>query len=150
MSISKFLNFSIPTEPNQRLRFSNLQQDSLALALNQIADSYEGTILIVTPDNLMANRLEAALKFFSPQLTVINFPGWETLPYDHFSPHQDIISQRLSTLAQLYDVKRAILLVPITTLMQRIAPLSYIQAASLSMTCGEKRSIEELRKNLQL
>lgn len=150
MSISKFLNFSIPTEPNQRLRFSNLQQDSLALALNQIADSYEGTILIVTPDNLMANRLEAALKFFSPQLTVINFPDWETLPYDHFSPHQDIISQRLSTLAQLYDVKRAILLVPITTLMQRIAPLSYIQAASLSMTCGEKRSIEELRKNLQL
>ncbi|MGC1855085.1 MAG: transcription-repair coupling factor [Candidatus Aquirickettsiella sp.] len=150
MSIAEFLNFSIPTEPNQRLRLGNLQQDSLALALNQIADSYEGGILVITPDNLTANRLEAALKFFSPQLTVMNFPDWETLPYDHFSPHQDIISQRLSTLAQLQHVKRALLLVPITTLMQRIAPLSYIQATSLSITCGEKRSIEDMRKNLQL
>ncbi|WP_342147188.1 transcription-repair coupling factor [Rickettsiella endosymbiont of Aleochara curtula] len=150
MSISEFLNFSIPTEPNQRLCLYNLKQDSLALALHQIADSYEGTILVVTPDNQMANRLEAALKFFSLQLTVLNFPDWETLPYDHFSPHQDIISQRLSTLAQLHDVKRALLLVPITTLMQRIAPLSYIRATSLNITCGEKRSIEELRKNLQL
>ena len=72
MSISEFLNFSIPTEPNQRLCLYNLKQDSLALALHQIAGSYEGTILVVTPDNQMANRLEAALKFFSPQLTVLN------------------------------------------------------------------------------
>jgi transcription-repair coupling factor (superfamily II helicase) len=150
MSISEFLNFSIPTKPNQCLRLSNLQQDSLALALNQIADNYEGAILVITPDNLMANRLEAALKFFSPQLTVMNFPDWETLPYDHFSPHQDIISQRLSTLAQLQHVKRALLLVPITTLMQRIVPLSYILATSLNISSGEKRSIEELRKNLQI
>ena len=150
MPIFKFLNLSIPTEPGQVLRLRNLQQDSLALALNQIANSYEGIILLITPDNLMANRLEAALKFFSPDLAVMNFPDWETLPYDHFSPHQDIISQRLSTLAQLHQLKRALLLVPITTLMQRIAPLSYIQATSLYITCGEKRSIEELRNNLQL
>jgi transcription-repair coupling factor (superfamily II helicase) len=150
MPISEFLNFSIPTEPDQRLRLSNLQYDSLALALNQIADSYEGAILVVTPDNLMANRLEAALRFFSPHLTMMNFPDWETLPYDHFSPHQDIISQRLSVLARLHQVKQTLLLVPITTLMQRIAPLSYIHATSLCITCGENNSIEELRKNLQL
>ena len=64
MPISDFLNLSIPTIAGQRLRLSNLQQDSLALALNQLANSYEGAILVVTPDNLMANRLEAALKFF--------------------------------------------------------------------------------------
>ena len=149
MSISEFLNLSIPTEPGQRLRLSNLQQDSLSLALNQLADSYEGTILVVTPDTLIANRLEAALKFFSPHLTILNFPDWETLPYDHFSPHQDIISQRLATLARLHDAKRALLLVPIATLMQRIVPNNYIQATSLCITCGEKKSIEDLRKNLQ-
>lgn len=148
MPISEFLNLSIPTQPGQSLCVRNLQQDSLALALDRVANHYEGTILLITPDNLMANRLEVALKFFSPHLTVMHFPDWETLPYDHFSPHQDIISQRLSTLAQLNQVNRALLLVPITTLMQRIAPLSYIQATSLYITCGEKKSIEELRKNL--
>jgi len=150
MPISEFLNLSIPTIAGQRLHLSNLQQDSLALALNQLANRYEGAILVVTPDNLMANRLEAALKFFSPHLTIMNFPDWETLPYDHFSPHQDIISQRLLTLAQLHQVKQGLLLVPITTLLQRIAPLSYILATSLNISSGEKRSIENIRKNLQL
>ena len=150
MPINEFLNLSIPTKPGQHLRLTNLHQDSLSLALNQLADSYKGTILVVTPDNLMANRLEAALKFFSTDLTILNFPDWETLPYDHFSPHQDIISERLATLAQLHDAKRALLFVPITTLMQRIVPNNYIQATSLRIRCGEKKSIEDLRKNLQL
>ena len=150
MPNSEFLNLSIPTVPGQRLRINDLHQDSLSLALNQLANSYEGTLLVVTPDTLMANRLEAAVKFFSPDLTILNFPDWETLPYDHFSPHQDIISQRLATLARLHDAKRALLLVPIATLMQRIVPNNYIQATSLCITCGEKKSIEDLRKNLQL
>lgn len=150
MPISEFLNLSIPTQPGQRLRLNDLHQDSLSLALNQLANRYEGTILVVTPDTLMANRLEAAVKFFSPDSTILNFPDWETLPYDHFSPHQDIISQRLATLARLDAAKRALLLVPITTLMQRIVPNNYIQATSLCITCGEKKSIEDLRKNLQL
>lgn len=150
MPISEFLNLSIPTQPGQRLRLNDLHQDSLSLALNQLANRYEGTILVVTPDTLIANRLEAAVKFFSPDSTILNFPDWETLPYDHFSPHQDIISQRLATLARLDAAKRALLLVPITTLMQRIVPNNYIQATSLCISCGEKKSIEDLRKNLQL
>jgi transcription-repair coupling factor (superfamily II helicase) len=149
MLISEFLDLSIPTQPGQSLRLRNLQQDSLALALDQIANRSEGVILLITPDNLMANRLEAALKFFSPHLTIMNFPDWETLPYDYFSPHQDIISQRLSTLAQLHQIDRVLLLIPITTLMQKIAPLSYIQATTLIVHCGEKRTIEGMRKNLQ-
>lgn len=150
MPISEFLKLSVPTEPGQHLHLSGLQHDSLAFALNQLAERYDGVMLVLTPDNQMANRLEATLKFFSPHLTVLHFPDWETLPYDHFSPHQDIISQRLLTLIQLQEVTRAVLLVPVTTLMQRIAPLSYIQATSLSMACGEKKSIDTLRKNLQL
>lgn len=150
MSIPEVFNFSIPTKPGQRLRLNNLQQDSIALVLSEITNQYTGVILAITPDNLTASRLEAAVKFFSPELTVLSFPDWETLPYDHFSPHQDIISQRLSTLAQLSHVDRALLLVPMTTLMQRLAPVHYIQATSLMISCGEKRSIDEMRKDLQL
>ncbi|OIZ98435.1 transcription-repair coupling factor, partial [Rickettsiella grylli] len=150
MSISQFLKLSVPTEPGQQLCLSGLQDDSLAFAVHQFAERYDGVILVLTPDNPMTNRLAAALKFFSPDETILHFPDWETLPYDHFSPHEDIISQRLLTLAKLQDVARAILLVPVTTLMQRIAPLNYIQATTLSLACGEKKSIEIIRKNLQL
>src|SRR5579862_1198931 len=139
MSISEIFNFSVPKQAGQRLRLGNLQQDSIALALSEIANKQSGVLLAITPDTLTANRLEAALKFFSPELIVLNFPDWETLPYDHFSPHQDIISQRLLTLSQLPYVQRGLLLVPITTLMQRLAPLNYIQATGFMIQCGEKR-----------
>lgn len=149
MSISEIFNFSIPNKSGQRLRLGNLQQDSIAFVLSEIAKKQAAFVLAITPDTQSANRLEAALKFFSPELTVLNFPDWETLPYDHFSPHQDIVSQRLLTLTQLPHVKRGILLVPITTLMQRLSPLSYIQATGLMMQCGEEWRIDDLRQGLQ-
>jgi transcription-repair coupling factor (superfamily II helicase) len=148
-SISEIFNFSIPAKPGQRLRLGNLQQDSIALVLSEIVNKQAGVILVITPDTLTAHRLEQALKFFLPELQVLIFPDWETLPYDHFSPHQDIISQRLLTLTQLPFVKRGLLLVPITTLMQRLPPLSYIQSTGLYIHCGEKRRIDELRQGLQ-
>ena len=149
MPISKIFNFSVPDKPNQRLRLGNLQHDSIALVLSEIAKKQSGVILAITPDTQSANRLEGAVKFFSPELVVLNFPDWETLPYDHFSPHQDIISQRLLTLTQLPTIKRGILLVPITTLMQRLPPLSYIQATGLVIQCGEERRIDDMRQGLQ-
>ncbi|MES2998969.1 MAG: transcription-repair coupling factor [Pseudomonadota bacterium] len=149
ISISEIFNFSIPTKSDQRLRLGNLQQDSIALVLSEIANKQSGVILVITPDTLTANRLEAALKFFSPGLKILIFPDWETLPYDHFSPHQDIISQRLSTLTQLPYVKRGLLLVPVTTLMQRLPPLRYSQSTGLHVHCGEKRDIDEMRQGLQ-
>ncbi|MDQ8039827.1 MAG: CarD family transcriptional regulator, partial [Rickettsiella sp.] len=149
MTISEIFNFSIPTRPKQRLRLGNLRQDSIALVLSEIANKHSGVILAITPDTLTTNRLEAALKFFSPQLEVLNFPDWETLPYDHFSPHQDIISQRLLTLTQLPFVDRGILLVSITTLLQRLPPLNYIQSTGLMIQCGEKRRIDDMRQGLQ-
>lgn len=149
MPTSEIFNFSIPTKPGQRLRLGNLQQDIMALVLNEIANKQADVILTITPDTQTANRLEAALQFFSPELPVLNFPDWETLPYDHFSPHQDIISQRLLTLAQLPYVTRGILLVPITTLLQRLAPLNYIQSTSFVIRHGDKRRSDEMRTMLQ-
>jgi transcription-repair coupling factor (superfamily II helicase) len=149
MSISESFNFIIPVKPDQRLRLTNLQQDSMALVLSEIAKKQAGVVAVITPDTQLANRLAMALKFFSSELNVLNFPDWETLPYDHFSPHQDIISQRLLTLTQLPHIKRGLLLVPITTLLQRLPPLSYNQAAGFMIRCGEKRCIAAMREGLQ-
>lgn len=149
MSISEIFNFVVPNKSGQRLRLGNLRHDSSALVLSEIAKKQSGVILTITPDTQSANHLETALKFFSPELVVLNFPDWETLPYDHFSPHQDIISQRLLTLTQLPTVKRGILLVPITTLMQRLPPIHYIQSTGLILRCGEERRIDDMRQGLQ-
>lgn len=147
--LSKTIPFSVPQQPGQRLQLGNLQAESLALLLSEVAQQQSGVILVVTPDSFTANHLEASLNFFAPELPVLSFPDWETLPYDQFSPHQDIISQRLFTLTRLPYLQQGILLVSVTTLMQRIAPLHYIQSIGLSLKCGEKRSLETLRQNLQ-
>nr|WP_235776169.1 hypothetical protein [Rickettsiella massiliensis] len=93
--LSKTIPFSVPQQPGQRLQLGNLQAESLALLLSEVAQQQSGVILVVTPDSFTANQLETSLNFFAPELTVLSFPDWETLPYDQFSPHQDIISQRL-------------------------------------------------------
>ncbi len=150
ISVFEICNFSLPVKPNQYLRLGNLQRDNIALIVSEIFTKQSGVVVVITPDTLTMNRLEQALEFFLPELQVLIFPDWETLPYDHFSPHQDIISQRLSTLARLPFTKRGLLLVPITTLMQKLPPLNYSQSTGLHVHCGEKWHIDTLRQGLQM
>ncbi len=78
-------------------------------------------MLIVTPDTPSALRLETELEYLLPDNPVMIFPDWETLPYDHFSPHQDIISARLATLNTLKNEQQSVLIMPVSTLMLRTA-----------------------------
>ncbi|MGS4768188.1 hypothetical protein ACLGJF_19685, partial [Acinetobacter baumannii] len=75
-------------------------------------------------------RLEDELKFFAPELKVAVFPDWETLPYDSFSPHQDLISERLATLWELLQAKKSksidVVLMPASTALVRLAPPSFL------------------------
>lgn len=105
--------------------------------------------LLLVPDSLYAYRIIRELRFFAPELTVLNFPDWETLPYDVFSPHQDIVSQRIATLYQLPSVKKGILVVPISTVLQRIAPTSFILGSSLMVNLGDKIDVEQMRSRLE-
>lgn len=98
---------------------------------------------------MLIDRLTRELRFFAPTLTILNFPDWETLPYDVFSPHQDIISQRIATLYKLPSVKQGILVVPITTVLQRIAPVSFILGSGLVVKIGDKMNVEEMRGRLE-
>lgn len=107
-------------------------------------------LVVVTADTSSALALERELPFFLDEaLEVLAFPDWETLPYDNFSPHQDIISERLHTLHSLPNTSSGILVVPIPTLMHRLAPTDYISASSLVLETGQKVDIDSFRRNLQ-
>lgn len=130
----------------------NLQGSSASIALYQGAISSNAPILLVTHDTPSALRLEQELLSLSQnehELTICLFPDWETLPYDTFSPHQDIISQRLATLYQLSRMEKGIVIVPVTTLVQRLAPKKYLEANSLIINKGDKKDLHQLRQNLE-
>ena len=105
--------FSIPKFKSQsdRLLFANLQGSSQALAISECAKQQTSPLILIVNDTPTAIKLQQELVFFvEDKVEVINFPDWETLPYDHFSPHQDIISTRIETLYKLPTLKKGILI----------------------------------------
>ncbi|HSW68816.1 MAG TPA: transcription-repair coupling factor, partial [Gammaproteobacteria bacterium] len=148
MPMTNPLQPPLPIE-GQRINWSNLPGASLSLALSTAILHYKKTVVIITPDTLTANRLEYELKFFHPDIPVSQFPDWETLPYDYFSPHQDIISARLSALYQLGNSQHIAIIVPITTLMNRLCPPDYLQGHTFLLQEKDKFSIETARLRLE-
>ena len=100
--------------PSKQL-WGNLPGAALSLAIAEAASTARRFTLLLTADSQSADRLEQELRFFAPSLPVLHFPDWETLPYDLFSPHQDIISQRIAALYRLPELVHGVLVVPITT-----------------------------------
>ena len=131
-----------------RLYWSGLQGAARALAIAEGAQQHDGLSLVITPDTAAADSLEQELRFFAPQLPVISFPDWETLPYDRFSPHQDIISQRLKTLFQLPRIGQGILVVPMTTVLHRLPPREFLGGSVLLLEIGQQLDIDRMRINL--
>ena len=90
--------------------------DSLLLArLGERDKAVRQRTAIVTADATDAQRLQDELAFFAPDLRCVLFPDWETLPYDSFSPHQDLISERLATLWRISQGDADVIIVPATT-----------------------------------
>ena len=111
--------------------------------------------LVITPDTQTANSLQRELDFYSrdfqrqdQRLDTVVFPDWETLPYDNFSPHQDIVSQRLHALYHLPTAQRGIVIVPVSTLMHRLPPREYVSGNSLVLTTGQALDVSAFRNNL--
>jgi len=138
-------------KPGDKQHWGQLYGSAAALSLAQAASEHNSLTLVLTADTATATQLHDELSFFLSEsnLPILHFPDWETLPYDSFSPHQDIISQRLSTLYDLPQVTQGILVVPITTLMHRIMPQSYLSGQSLVLKCGEAFDVEAMRARLQ-
>lgn len=125
---------------------------ALAWYLAQAARAQDAPLLVITRDNHGANQLEADLQTLlggDPALPVVAFPDWETLPYDRFSPHPDIISQRLSALHRLPTLKRGLVIVPVQTLLQQLAPRSYVIGGSFDLKVGQRLDLEAEKRRLE-
>lgn len=134
-----------PTGTRETLFWQLPPGSAAALLLAQLAS--DAPLLVITPDTAAAQRLEGDLSFFA-QVPVMPFPDWETLPYDSFSPHQDIISERLRTLRRLQDGEHGIVLVSINTLMQRLPPVAYIAGRVMTLEVGMQLDREGFRNAL--
>ncbi len=135
-----------PTNNQQTQYWGKLYGNSLALALVETAKKAQQPVVVITGSPAEAHLLETAIAFFaSAEVPLLHFPDWETLSYDIFSPHQDIISERLSSLAKLPDLQTGIIVLPIQTLAQRITPRSYIVTNSLILDVGDTLSLDDIR-----
>ena len=134
-----------------KIAWGRLAGSSRALAIAEAAVYSQHVTVVVTENTPQAHRLETELSSLLPEqeIPVFTFPDWEILPYDTFSPHQDIISQRLLTLFQLPEMKRGVVIVPIATLLHFIAPKEYILGNSFVYKVGQNTDINELAKKLE-
>ena len=139
-----------PAEPGQRLRWTGLRGATAALALSRLAGSAPGPLLVIARDSAQAAQIERELRFFAGDgLEILEFPDWEILPYDRFSPHQDLISARLRTMSRLPHLARGLLVVPVATLMQRLPPTQYVNAHGLSLRLGEPLALPQMQRQLE-
>ncbi|HUB89098.1 MAG TPA: transcription-repair coupling factor, partial [Dyella sp.] len=139
----------LPTSPKQRRFWTPPHGSARALLVAEAARSHDGLVVVVTRDTQRAHALEDELRMFAGTLPVLHFPDWETLPYDVFSPHPEIVSQRIATLYQLPSVKRGVLVVSAATLMQRIAPGAHIAGAGLMLRKGQKLDLANEQRRLE-
>ncbi|MGR5061572.1 transcription-repair coupling factor [Photobacterium sp. DNB22_13_2] len=148
MKAQSILSLPLPSKPGDSRFIGNVSGAALALSVAEVAQDHQGPILAVVPDTQTALRLQPEVSQFT-SLEVSVFPDWETLPYDNFSPHQDIISDRLTRLYSLPQQANGVVLVPISTLLQRMTPRAFIHQHALMVHNGDTLSLEKLRLQLE-
>ena len=122
---------------------------ALALGLVEAARAHDGLLLAVARDTHTAQSLENDLRVLADDLPILHFPDWETLPYDLFSPHPDIVSQRVAALYRLPTVRRGVLVVPVSSLMQRLPPPEWIAGNALDLRRGQKLDLDAEKRRLE-
>ncbi|MFY8206213.1 MAG: CarD family transcriptional regulator, partial [Arenimonas sp.] len=122
---------------------------ALAYAVQAQAVANDRLLVVVVSDSYRAQQLEQDLRALRTELPILHFPDWETLSYDQFSPHPDLVSQRIDCLYRLPQSSRGILVVPVTSLMQRITPVDWIAAQVLDLSVGMKFDLQTERSRLQ-
>ena len=132
-----------------RQRWGALFGSAQSLSVANAASRSGQLTVLISNDTATALRFEQELKFYGSDLQVLHFPDWETLPYDSFSPHQDIISERLTTLHKLSSMDSGLLVVPVSTLMHRLLPNQYLQAHSLQISVGQHFDSDAMRLQLE-
>jgi len=136
-------------DSERRQRVGQLYGSSRSLLLSEQIESWAGLSVIVCCDMTDAEQLEQEIRFFSPTAPqIFRFPDLETLPYDQFSPHQDIVSERIQCLASISEAKSGVLILPVSTLLQKVSPPEFIHQRSLNLKIGDRIEPADLRDRL--
>jgi transcription-repair coupling factor (superfamily II helicase) len=147
--MSRVLRPPLPSAERPSLRWHQLYGSAAALALAEAVQADSRLYVIVADGARELERLSAELRFYAGEkLNLLTFPDWEVLPYDLFSPHPDITSDRLRALYELPQTKRGCLVVAADTLMQRLPPRAYVQARAFELKVGQKLGLETFRQRL--
>ena len=150
MNVSSISSEQIPSTAADHKQWGSIPLGASAATLFDLLNEQEGFCLFVAKDSQQAYAMEHAFKFFNQgKHEVFVFPDWETLPYDTFSPHEDIISQRLETLSKLPLAKRGLLIIPLNTLMHRLPPKTFLQGHTFSLKNGQTFDLEKYRSMLE-
>ena len=131
--------------PSQRAHCGS----SDALALAQLA-AQKRPLVVFCARAAEAQRLREEIAWFAPALKTCLFPDWETLPYDTFSPHQDLISERLASLWRISRGEADLVLIPASTALYRVAPPSFLAGYTFHFKVKQKLDESELRAQLTL
>lgn len=150
MSLIRQFISSLPNLTNktsQKIALGNLKGSALAISLVEMAKQQPSLTVLLCSDTASALRLESELDYIASEyeLPVMLFPDWETLPYDSFSPHQDIISQRLETLYHLPNMEHGIVILPIATAMAKLSPIEFINGHTLILKVDDERDPDKLK-----
>lgn len=140
------MTYPIP-KPREKSRWFNLSQGSLLLALARYLP-HKRLKVVLTQDAEQALRLQTAWRFFRPHDTAVFLPDWETLPYERFSPHQDLVSERLSALWQIKSGAADVLFVPVATAMQKLPPVPFLAGRTFWLKTGQTLDIGRLKTDL--
>jgi len=128
-----------PPSADARPAWGRLTGAAAALAIAEFATTADGPLLVFAENPRQADRLEAEIRFFAGDACdVLHFAEWETLPWDAFSPHQDIVSQRLDVLSRLPELGRGVVVAALPVLLQRLPPTHYVAGRSLSLSAGQR------------
>ncbi|HEI9851675.1 MULTISPECIES: transcription-repair coupling factor [unclassified Serratia (in: enterobacteria)] len=140
--------YSLPDRAGDLRQLGQLTGAACAVECAEIVERHPGPVMLIAPDMQNALRLRDEIQQFTDQM-VTTLSDWETLPYDSFSPHQEIISDRLSSLYHLPTMVRGVIILPVNTLMQRVCPHEFLHGHALVMKKGQRLSRDKLRAQLE-
>ncbi|HVP34460.1 MAG TPA: transcription-repair coupling factor [Steroidobacteraceae bacterium] len=147
--MTSLLHPPLPGAANPHLEWRQLYGSAGSLALAEAARSDARLYVVIADAARELERASAELRFFGErELTLLRLPDWEVLPYDLFSPHPDITSERLKTLYELPYLRRGCLIVAADTLMQRLPPRDYVQGRAFELARGQSLALEPFRQRL--
>jgi transcription-repair coupling factor (superfamily II helicase) len=154
----------LPKPGRAAQRITEAPEAATPLLISDLAAQADALVLVLVESSHDAQSLVDSLHCYLGQqhisdgngepvgqseLPILHLPDWETLPYDSFSPHEDIISERLKALSQLNTLTRGILILPIQTLAHRLPPKTHLDGQSFSLKTGDRFDLITERRRLE-